>query len=131
VRAYAVDENNKVYYGNQVGLKTADACFIATAAYGTLLHPYVQVLRNFRDQYLITNVLGRDLVDLYYHYSPPAADYIASRPVIRGVVRTVLLPVVGMGWLVLQMGFAGLALLTVVIIMPSMLVYRSYRRLEV
>lgn len=131
VRAYAVDENDKVYYGNQVGFKTADSCFIATAAYGTLMHPYVKVLRSFRDHYLVTNVIGRNLVNLYYHYSPPVADYIAVRPVVRNVARVALLPVVGMGWLVLHIGFMGLALLAVFIIMPSLLVYRSYRRLEI
>jgi hypothetical protein len=117
VRAYAMDENNKVYYGKQVGFKTADSCFIATAAYGTLMHPYVKVLRSFRDQYLVTNVIGRNLVNLYYHYSPPVADYIAVRPVVRNVVRVALLPVVGMGWLVLHIGFMGLALLAVFVVM--------------
>ena len=131
VRAYALDSNGKVYYGNQVGIKTADSCFIATAAYGTLLHPYVKVLRSFRDQYMVTNLIGSNLVNLYYHYSPPVADYIAVRPFVRGVVRVALLPVVGMGWLVLQIGFTGLALMVIVLIMPSILVYRSYRRLDI
>lgn len=131
VRAYALDSNGKVHYGNQVGVKTADSCFIATAAYGTLLHPYVKVLRSFRDQYMVTNLIGNNLVNLYYHYSPPVADYIAARPFVRGVVRVALLPVVGMGWLVLQIGFTGLALMATVLIMPSILVYRSYRRLDI
>lgn len=131
VRAYALDGNGKVYYGNQVGIKTADACFIATAAYGTILHPYVKVLRGFRDRYMITNMLGNKLVNLYYHYSPPVADYIAVRPVVRGAVRVALLPVIGMGWLILNIGFAGLALMALVLIMPFMLVYRSYRRLDI
>ncbi|HER63643.1 MAG TPA: hypothetical protein ENO11_06670 [Desulfobacteraceae bacterium] len=131
VRAYAVDENNKVYYGNQVGFKTADSCFIATAAYGSLLHPYVKVLRSFRDRYLITNAVGRSLVNLYYHYSPPVADYISVRPVVRNIVRVALLPVVGMGWLALHIGFAGMALLAVFVIVPSLLVCRSYGRIEI
>jgi len=130
VRAYALDENNNVYYGNQVGIKTADSCFVATAAFGTIFHPYVKVLRSFRDQYMITNVIGRNLVNLYYHYSPPAADYIAARPFVRGIARVALLPIVGFGWLVLNIGFVGLLLFAVVIIIPSTLVLRSYRRLE-
>jgi len=131
VRAYALDSNGNVYYGNQVGFKTADSCFIATAAYGSLLHPYVKVLRSFRDRYMITSATGRQLIDLYYHYSPPVADYIAVRPFARAVVRIALLPVVGIGWLVLNIGFAGLALAAVLIIVPSWLVCRSYRRLEI
>lgn len=128
VRAYALDSNNNVYYGNQITIKTADSCFIATAAYGTIIHPYVKVLRNFRDQYMITNVIGRNLVNLYYHYSPPAADYIAARPFVRGVVRVALLPVIGFGWLALNVGFAGMLLLTVLTIVPSVFVYRSYKK---
>ncbi len=69
-------------------------CFIATAAYGSYLHPQVQVLRNFRDNYLLTNNPGRALVALYYHYSPPIADFIAQHDNIRLVVRLLLTPIV-------------------------------------
>jgi hypothetical protein len=131
VRAYAIDSNGRVYYGNQVGFTTSDSCFVATAAYGTLLHPYVKVLRSFRDQYLLDNVLGQNLVNLYYTYSPPVADYIAARPVVRGVVRVALLPVIGTSWLVLNIGLVGMVLLVVCIILPFTLIFRSYRRLEV
>jgi hypothetical protein len=34
-------------------------CFIATAAYGTSLHEDIDVLRDFRDEYLMTNQIGR------------------------------------------------------------------------
>ena len=45
-------------------------CFIATAAYGSIMHPYVKELRKFRDTYLLTNYMGKVFVDLYYEYSP-------------------------------------------------------------
>ncbi len=69
-------------------------CFIATAAYGSYLHPQVQLLRNFRDEYLLTNAPGRAFVALYYRCSPPLAAVIARHPVLRGVVRLALTPVV-------------------------------------
>ncbi|MFZ3208658.1 MAG: MXAN_6640 family putative metalloprotease [Geobacteraceae bacterium] len=69
-------------------------CFIATAAYGSYLHPKVMVLRAFRDNYLMTNVPGRAFVALYYRLSPPLADFIARREWLRTGCRVALTPVV-------------------------------------
>lgn len=69
-------------------------CFIATAAYGSYLHPQVQALRNFRDTYLLTNRPGRAFVALYYHFSPPIADFIAQHETFRLMVRLLLTPIV-------------------------------------
>ncbi|MEW6600457.1 MAG: MXAN_6640 family putative metalloprotease [Nitrospirota bacterium] len=69
-------------------------CFIATAAYGSYLADEVKVLRRFRDDYLLTNIPGRMLVQYYYTLAPPAAEYIESRPAVKAVVRCMLAPVV-------------------------------------
>jgi hypothetical protein len=62
------------------------------------------VLRNFRDNVLSTNVLGRILVEFYYNVSPPMADFIAKHESLRSVVRWGLLPLVGVSWLALKIG---------------------------
>jgi len=68
-------------------------CFIATAAYGTPLAEDIEVLRQFRDEYLLTNAAGQLAVSLYYTYSPPLADYISKNEGLRAVTRMALEPV--------------------------------------
>ena len=62
-------------------------CFIATAAYGTPLHEDIDVLRDFRDEYLMTNPAGRTFVKVYYTTSPPIADVIGANEELRIIVR--------------------------------------------
>ena len=65
-------------------------CFIATAVYGSYDAPEVLVLRRFRDEKLLTSPYGRKFVNVYYHYSPPIADFLKTRPKLAGVVRKIL-----------------------------------------
>jgi len=79
-------------------------CFIATAAYGSLMEPHVKILRDFRDRFLLANAFGKGFVRLYYTYSPPLADFIAKHDNLRAIVRMGLLPIVGLSWLALKFG---------------------------
>ena len=74
----------------------AGGCFIATAAYGTPMAEEIQILRDFRDEYLLTNPVGQTLVDFYYRNSPPIAEFITEHPSLKSIVRAGLLPVVAM-----------------------------------
>ncbi|MCU0822070.1 MAG: hypothetical protein MUC95_06290 [Spirochaetes bacterium] len=71
-----------------------DKCFIATAAYGSRSAGELATLRNFRDQYLITNSAGRMFVESYYRISPSIAEYIKQNDSLRFAVRCLLDPVV-------------------------------------
>jgi hypothetical protein len=73
-------------------------CFIATAAYGTPTAEQIDVLREFRDVVLLQSAAGSWFVALYYRISPPVADFIARRDLVRILVRELLVdPIV---WLV-------------------------------
>jgi len=68
------------------------------------MEPPVKVLRDFRDRFLLVNMVGKDFVRLYYTYSPPIVDFIAKHDSLRAMVRISLLPVVGVSWIALKIG---------------------------
>ena len=74
----------------------ATPCFIATAAYGTPMASEIQILRSFRDKYLLTTPSGQAFVDLYYKVSPPIADFVTGHPSLKPVVRAGLVPAVAL-----------------------------------
>ncbi len=69
-------------------------CFIATAAFGSLLAPKVTMLRAFRDRVLRRSVFGQTFIQLYYSVSPPFADSIRPYPTLRAMARGGLGPVI-------------------------------------
>jgi len=69
-----------------------DGCFIATACYGTPMAEEVKTLCALRDQYLVTNPIGRDIVELYYRLSPEVANFIRDKEDLKTIVRECLKP---------------------------------------
>lgn len=109
---------------NGGGSNGGGGCFIATAAYGSYLHPKVFILREFRDKHLLTNAPGRILVGLYYRLSPPLADVIARHDALRFGCRILLSPIVFAAEYFL---LAILLLLTVFSVLTGMLMFRHFR----
>ena len=73
---------------------STSGCFIATAAYGTPFSEEIDVLRNWRDDFLEASYPGRLFIRTYYSLSPPVADNISESDGKRKIVRTALGPIV-------------------------------------
>lgn len=73
-------------------------CFIATAAYGHYSAPQVQILRDFRDRYLLSSAAGRAFVEWYYTNSPAIARTIQQHNILKTSVRILLLPALCVAW---------------------------------
>jgi len=77
-------------------------CFIATTAYGSHMDWHVKILSKFRDRYLVTNPIGRGIINAYYTLSPPVANYLHKHPFARAVVRYALIPITGIAYISLS-----------------------------
>lgn len=103
-------------------------CFIATATFGSPMAPQVQVLREFRDRYLLTNGPGRLFVAGYYRTSPPIAKLIADSETLRATVRAALLPILGWAALILRYPSLALGILLVALALATWLAIQGARR---
>jgi hypothetical protein len=81
---------------------SVDACFVATAAYGSVLANDVEMLRRFRDMLLRKTVLGEIAVEAYYTFGPPVAGVVGESDLLRETARDALTPIVtwarGLRW---------------------------------
>ena len=71
-------------------------CLIATAAYGSELAPQVQLLREIRDNTLLSTESGTSFMsgfnDIYYSFSPSIADLERESPIFREGVKLFITP---------------------------------------
>ncbi len=71
-----------------------NACFIATAAYGSVMANDVEQLRRFRDLMLKSTALGELAVETYYTFGPPVAGVVGESELLRATARAALTPIV-------------------------------------
>jgi hypothetical protein len=102
-------------------------CFIATAAYGSTSAPAVQVLRQFRDRYLVTNAAGRAFVRWYYTTSPSAARLLDRHPSFKPFVRAALAPLVALALFLSHTSVAEQAAVLVVLAALAAILFRRTR----
>ena len=77
-------------------------CFIATAAFGSPLARQVEILRQFRDRYLLTHHWGKKFVAWYNKNGPVAAKWIQDKPLAKAAVQTALYPLIGISFLLIS-----------------------------
>ncbi len=87
--------------------KLTSECFIATAAYGSATDEHVDVLRDFRDDFLSNDSVGASFVSAYYRTSPTIAAYIDDHPALKPVVKAGLVPSVAISNIATGTSFAG------------------------
>jgi hypothetical protein len=128
-------DSNKSITANFAAISTADGdsgkkggCFIATAAYGTSLHAHLDILRDFRDKYLMASKLGSKLVKLYYKYSPFVAEFITKHKALRIVVRINLLPLVAFSYSAVHLGPIITAVVLILIFVFPIFLISFFRR---
>jgi hypothetical protein len=71
-----------------------DACFIATAAFGSKMAGDVEQLRSFRDRILGKTVLGELAIEAYYTFGPAVSRLIGESELLRATAREALEPIV-------------------------------------
>ena len=73
-------------------------CLIATAEYGTELAPQVQLLREIRDNTVMSTGTGTSFMtgfnQVYYSFSPYIADLERENPVVQQTVRALITPMI-------------------------------------
>jgi len=105
------------------------ACFVATAAFGSPMHPQLKHLRWFRDQILRKHPAGRSFVRWYYQNGPIAAKYIGDKPTWKTAVRAVLYPAI-VGIRILQIILVRPFALLLVVLCTSVIVMALRNRRE-
>jgi outer membrane protein assembly factor BamB len=134
----AIGADGTIYVGSDDGKLYAiteapepdPRCFIATAAYGTPMADEIQVLREFRDGYLLTNPAGRAFTDFYYSGSPPIAEFIDDHPALKPVVRVGLMPAVALSTVVTNTTAAEKATITGLLLLIMMATALSTMKLR-
>lgn len=69
-------------------------CFIATVCFGNYNHPFVKILRQFRDKCLLKNYLGEKFVKWYYKNSPHYAKVIKNNLLLKNLTKIFLMFIV-------------------------------------
>ena len=65
-------------------------CYIATCVYGSYESPQVLILRQFRDEFISTTILGRLFIRSYYLISPYVVKHVGHKKWFTYLSKTIL-----------------------------------------
>lgn len=124
-------------------------CIIATATYGSELSPEVQFLRDFRDNTVLSTYAGSNFMTVfngfYYSFSPTVASVISVNDPLRGIMKVLLYPLIGILHLssavfslfsfdpelgVVTAGLVASSLIAAVYVMPWVLIFGYVRKFK-
>jgi len=89
----------------------------------------IEILREFRDKYLMTNPVGKGLVEFYYKVSPPIAEFITGHPTLKPIVRAGLVPAVAMSIVAVNMtSVAKVTIIGLLVLTSAALAFWATRR---
>jgi peptide/nickel transport system substrate-binding protein len=124
-------------------------CIIATATYGSELSPQVQFLRGFRDNMVLKTFAGSSFMAVfdawYYSFSPTVASTISGNEILRGGMKVVLYPLIGVLHLssgafsllsfnpelgVIMAGLVASSLIGIIYFLPLVLLVSFFKRFK-
>ena len=92
------DERSEININVGDDTDNGGGCLIATASYGTELAPQVQLLREIRDNTVMSTSTGASFMtgfnQLYYSFSPTIADLERENPMFQETVRAFITPMI-------------------------------------
>lgn len=86
--SYSYHNNSNTIHSSNSSKK--EGCYIATMVYGDYNNPNVLVLRKFRDERLLTNVMGSLFVRFYYWLSPRLVKRLENKKRINAIIHYLL-----------------------------------------
>lgn len=103
-------------------------CMWGAVTRNSPMYAYMDTLRDFRDKYLLPNKLGRELVRLYYEYSPYVANLIVRHKVLKVAVRTKLVPLIAFCYSMVHFGPIMTGVILIFIFMLPFFLVMFHRR---
>ena len=93
-----VEDEKCVGFELPPGEKYSEDCLIATASYGSEMAPQVQMLREVRDNILLSTYSGALFMDafnsVYYSFSPQVAQLENENPIFKETVKAFITPMI-------------------------------------